>query len=48
MQDITGRMIAQKDIVLAKSNTVMLETNAWLPGVYVVNIEGVSKKVVKL
>ncbi|MBK8845541.1 MAG: T9SS type A sorting domain-containing protein [Bacteroidetes bacterium] len=44
VQDITGRMIEQKDIVLAKSNTVMLETNAWLPGVYVVNIEGVSKK----
>ncbi|MBK8846869.1 MAG: T9SS type A sorting domain-containing protein [Bacteroidetes bacterium] len=48
VQDMQGRMVVQRQLTITNSNTIMLESHDWQPGVYVVNIEGVSKKVVKL
>ncbi|MBK8846873.1 MAG: T9SS type A sorting domain-containing protein [Bacteroidetes bacterium] len=48
VQDMQGRTVVQRQLTITNSNTIMLESHDWQPGVYVVNIEGVSKKVVKL
>ncbi|MBK8845537.1 MAG: T9SS type A sorting domain-containing protein [Bacteroidetes bacterium] len=48
VQDMQGRTVAQRQLTITNSNTIMLESHDWQPGVYVVNIDGVSKKVVKL
>ncbi|MBK8845534.1 MAG: T9SS type A sorting domain-containing protein [Bacteroidetes bacterium] len=48
VQNMKGATIAMQTLTYQNKSTISLSTATWPPGVYVVNIEGVSRKLVKL
>ena len=48
VQNMTGETIVNQKVMYNNNQTIVVPTATWPPGVYVINIEGVTRKLVKL
>ena len=48
VQNMTGESIVNQKVIYNNNQTIVVPTASWPPGVYVINIEGVTRKLVKL